>query len=85
MKYAEWYVAGLEGLLEKGGKQEVVDALVAEVNNPSEKGLEKYATESKMAPCGACGEPYALEEADLKLEKEMLCTSCAKTETTNPS
>ena len=82
MKYAEWYVAGLEELLEKGGKQEVIDALVAEVNNPTEKGLEKFASGSRMAPCGECGEPYAVD-TDAKLDKEMLCTSCVKT--TNPS
>lgn len=85
MKYAEWYVAGLDELLEKGGTQETVDALVAEVNNPTDKGFEEFlklrglpSVYLGMVPCGACGEPYGVGDADPKLEKEMLCPSCVK-------
>lgn len=89
MKYVEWYVAGLEEMLERGGKQEDVDAVVAEVNNPTEKGLDGFLRRRGlpsvylgMVPCGECGEPYAID-MDAKLNKEMVCASCVKT--TNPS
>jgi hypothetical protein len=77
MTYAEWYVAGMYELLERGGKLENIDALVAEINEPSNEGLTKYVKTRGFTPCGACGKAYGTsDDADLKLDKEMLCPSC---------
>lgn len=90
MKYTEWYVASLEELLKKGGKQEEVDTLMAEVNNPTEAGLKAFTERRDVAymgalPCGDCGDMIVVHAADITLEKEMLCPSCAKTTPPSPS
>lgn len=78
MKYIEWYLAGMYDRLEQGGKQDDIEAVVREVNAPSNDGLKAYCqTQTNRAPCGFCGTVYDISNA--ALNQEMLCPSCSTT------
>jgi hypothetical protein len=75
VKYVEAYLAALYDVLEKGGKQEVVDAAISEVNNPTDAGLKKWlvAFPDQRCDCGASFKPESVT-----LDQEMSCPTCSK-------
>jgi len=75
MKYVEAYLAALYDVLEQGGKQEVVDKAVSEVNNPTNEGLVKWLEAFPKQLCD-CGEKFKPENATL--DQEMSCPTCSK-------
>jgi hypothetical protein len=80
MKYHQWYLAGLYDLLERGGKQEAIDRIIAEVNNPTQDGLKTFlALGRTCGPCDTCGEPFAIPDPVPSLDEEVLCPNCKKT------
>jgi hypothetical protein len=83
MTYFDLYLAALYDALQAGGTQDVVERTVAEVNNPTDTGLEAYLKSVPTIPCGVCGIPFARAEGTPTLHEEVLCTSCKPT--TNPS
>jgi hypothetical protein len=83
MKYFNLYLAALYDALEAGGKQDVVDRAIEEINNPTQTGLDAYLKARSVVPCGVCGESFNLEEDKPTLNEEVLCPSCKKT--TSPS
>ncbi len=80
MTYAEWYLTEMEDRLKEGGKQDVVDKTIAQVNNPTNEGLTQYLQTKTAAVllCGVCGASYRPDEVTPSLEKEMLCPNCVK-------
>ncbi len=76
MKYVEAYLAALYDVLEQGGKQEVVDKAISEVNNPTDTGLAKWleAFPEQLCDCGVRFKPE-----NVKLDEEMSCPTCKKT------
>lgn len=90
MKYHQWYLAGLYDLLELGGKQEEIDRVIAEVNNPTADGFKKFLELRShpnpmhgfiglCGPCDTCGEPFAIPNPAPSLDEDVLCPNCKKT------
>lgn len=71
MKYHIQYLAALYDALEIGGKQEAVEKIIAEVNNPTQAGLDAWIATVETIPCAACGEPFKPDQP--KLDQEVLC------------
>lgn len=84
MKYFDLYLAALYDAVTAGGKQDVVEKVIAEINNPTQAGLEAYLKDPPLIGCGACGIPFKLEDQKPTLQEEVLCPSCKPT-TTAPS
>lgn len=76
MTYTDLYLVALYDVLAEGGSQTVVDKAIAELNNPSQEGLEKYldTLPKRGVACGSCGAIFAPEEPEL--EAEVLCSVC---------
>lgn len=74
MTYTEAYLAALYDVLQAGGKQEAVDKAVAEVNNPTNEGLQLWLKAHPKQPCDQCGVMFTPENATL--DQEISCPSC---------
>ncbi len=76
MKFAEAYLAALYDVLDAGGKQDVIDKAINEVNRPTDAGLAKWLEAFPKQPCSECGAEF--EPKDVKLDQEMSCPNCRK-------
>jgi PHP family Zn ribbon phosphoesterase len=80
VKFADAYLAALYDVLEAGGKQDVIEKAVSEVNRPTDAGLAGWLKAFPEQTCDQCGELYKPQDA--KLDEEMTCPNCRKTAST---
>jgi hypothetical protein len=84
MTYFDLYLAALYDAVTAGGKQETVEKVIAEINNPTQAGLDAYLKDPPLIACGACSIPFKLDDHKPTLQEEVLCPSCKKP-TTDPT
>ncbi len=75
MIYLHVYLAGLYDLLERGGKQEDIEKIIDEVNNPTQAGFERWLAENQPIACATCGASFK-PEGSPKITAEAVCPSC---------
>lgn len=73
MTYADRYLAALLDALQQGGSQELVDATMQEVNDPTPAGLVLWLTRHPQMTCATCGALFTANPATAQLSHEVAC------------
>lgn len=78
MMYQDAYLEALYRKLDAGGTLEDIDAIVAEINTPSQGGLARWLEATKSVPCGTCSDAVFPDKPTPLLTTEILCPTCTK-------